>query len=110
MIKLTPAPTFAADVGIMAPGKDEPQTIRIVFRHKTRTQFRAWWESVSGKTDEENLSCIIDSWSGVVSDVGAEVPYSREALDALLDGYPTATLAILKAYQSALFEGKQKNS
>lgn len=109
MLRLNPHPTFVATVPLTVPGSAEPVSIEITFRHKTRKQFAAWWETVSDKTDVDNLTHLIDSWNGPADDAGEPVPFSRDALEKLADAYPVSALEILRAYQRELFESRIKN-
>ena len=96
MFLLQPKPTFQSKV------------VTFEFKHKGRKALKAFFESLndtdSGRTDSEALLELINNWFGV------DETFTPEALDTLLDNYPSAARAIFDAYNRDLFEGKQKNS
>jgi hypothetical protein len=106
MFVLNPKPTFKHAVTIPTPVGDA--TLTLEFKHKGRKALDAFIESL--KSDDaqrpvyEIIPEIVVGWEGI------DTPFSAEALDALLDNYPTASNAIFNAYASALVEGVQKNS
>jgi hypothetical protein len=109
MFKLTPKPTFEVPVQLTVPGQPEPETVRIVFNHKTAEGIATWYAKHVEATAKEGLLEVIVSWSGVVDEEGREVPFSGEALDRLLHGYSTAAAEIMRAYVRGLTESRVKN-
>lgn len=107
-LRLVPNPSFRAQVSLSIPGA-EAAVIEVEFRHKGRTEFAAWWESATGRRDEEILGDVIAGWSDVIDGNGEQVGYSREALALLLDRYPAAAIELRDAYARALFEAREKN-
>lgn len=103
MFKLNPDPTFRASVAISVPGSDKPQTIAVDFKHLPKSALRDYFSGIEGKTDGEALGAIIAGWSGVDTD------YSPEALDLLLDNYPTAAAELFDAYRRELLDASRKN-
>ena len=106
MFQLQPKPTFKSDVTIVTPGGGEGK-IKFEFKHMGRKALKAFFESLGegegARQDNDALLDIIQGWEGV------DEKFSPEALDTLLDNYPSAAKAIFEAYNRGLFEGKQKN-
>lgn len=109
MFKINPDATFKTKVNLTVPGKADPAVLDIEFRHKGREAFAAWWASVEGKTDAENLSGVIVSWSGPLDDSGNPVEYSESALAQMIDHYPASAGELFLAYRKALWESRAKN-
>lgn len=106
MFVLQPKPTFKAEVVIPTPTGEGKITFE--FKHKGRKALKAFFESLgegdTARPDSEALLDLIADWSGV------DEKFSPEALDMLLDNYPSSAKAIFEAYNKGLFEGRQKNS
>lgn len=110
--RLVPAPTFEALVPVLVPGATGPAMLRMVFRHKGRRDLEAWMAAAiqgAGGSDAEWLAKVISGWSGVSDLAGADVPYTSEALAALLDAYPAAGRQIYETYLEALTGERRKN-
>lgn len=105
MFKLQPNPTFKRDVTIKTADGDGK--IKFEFKHKGRKALKAFYDSLgegeTARPDAEALLELIADWSG------ADGKFSPEALDQLLDDYPTAAKSIFEEYNLGLFEGKAKN-
>lgn len=108
MFTLNPNPTFKSEVSFLTPSG--PAKITVVFRHKGRKALKAFMDSLTDakpdgslREDIDIVSEIVDGWEGV------DVEFSKEALDTLLDNYPSSARAILDAYLPALVEGQAKN-
>lgn len=108
MFRLTPNPTFTADVKVTVPGADAQAVLTLTFRHKGRKALKAWIEGAAERPDAEFLDEVIESWRGVETATGA-VAYSRETLAELLDAYPAAGGEIFDAYLRALTRAREKN-
>ena len=106
MFALQPKPTFEADVTITTPGGGEGK-VTFQFKHLGRKALKSFYESLGegeeARKDHEALMDLIAGWKGV------DTPFSAEALETLLDNYPSASMALFDAYNKALFEAKQKN-
>ena len=89
--RLIANPTFWATVLIPAPGT-AAQPLELEFRHRTRSQLKAFGESLSGRTDDQIVPEMIVSWRG------ADAEFSPEALVELLEQYPAAAGEIAAAY------------
>lgn len=105
MFKINANPTFKCKVQISIAGSDKPGTIEVEFRHFPRAKLKAFYDAMktSDEDDAHHLKLIIAGWSGV------DVPYSDEALEALLDQYPAAARELFAAYSTELLESKRKN-
>ena len=106
MFVLQPKPVFTSDVIIPTPSGDGKITFE--FKHMGRKALKAFFESLgdddTSRPDNEALLDLISNWFGV------DEKFSPEALEPLLDNYPSAAKAIFEAYNKGLFEGKGKNS
>lgn len=65
MLKLTPAPTFKAKVGIPIPGGDKPVQVEFEFRAMSRTELQQWFTDSRDRPDEERLPLVVTGWAGV---------------------------------------------
>lgn len=106
MFKLQASPTFEAPVRIASPAGE--QVLTLVFRHKTRAEFKAYFERVAaseGDTPEAKVVCeIVEGWKDV------DTPFSEAAVAELLQNYFGAVTAIFDAYFAALTQAKRGNS
>lgn len=109
MFKLEPNPTFALKVQLHLPGIDAPAVLELTARHHGRTALKAWLERASEATDADFLAEVVADWKGVFGPGDVAVPFSRDALAQLLEAFPAAGAAIVRAYLTELSEGKQKN-
>lgn len=105
MFVLQPKPTFKSEVIINTPQGEGK--VKFEFKHMGRKSLKAFFESLgegdTARQDSEALLDLVAGWEGV------DEKFSPEALDTLLDNYPSAAKAIFEAYNRGLFEGKQKN-
>lgn len=108
MFVLQPKPTFKVPVSIPTPSGVAGK-FTVEFRHKGRKAFREFVETFTAdkegdvRSDADALDEIIADWKGV------DAPYSKEALETLLDNFPAAARELFSAYNAALFEGKVDN-
>jgi len=58
--------------------------------------------------DSDIARQVLVGWSGITDDEGEEVPFSKAALDRLLD-VPMLATAIVTTYFKSLQGAKQKN-
>jgi hypothetical protein len=103
MLKLQPNPTFRAAAQISIPGEASPARVEVEFRHLGREALTTYFQGLEGRSDLDALADIVVGWSGV------DAAFSREALAALLDAYPTAALALFEAFRRECLEAKAKN-
>ena len=105
MFRINPAPTFTAPVEITVPGEAQKASLSMTFKHLGKKARKQYFEERLGKEDDaEILSGIIVGWEG------ADTPYSREALESLLDNYELAATEIMHAYGAVLMGAAEKNS
>lgn len=107
--RIVPSPTFRVKVPLTVPGAEARGVIEIEFRHKGRTEFAEWWQSVDGRKDAEIIGDVIAGWSDVIGQAGEQEAYTPEALALLLDRFPAAAIELRDAYTRALFEAREKN-
>ena len=98
--KLKPNPTFKADVTIPVPG-DEPGIVTFTFKHRPIKEL-ADLEKVEGKHISQFLLEITEGWA--LSD-----EFNQSNVETLLDNYPRAGEAIMKAYYAELLGNREKN-
>ena len=104
MFKLNPNPTFVGTATIAVPG-GEAEKLRLVFKHKTRDDAKAFFERAA-KSDEPEAKLlleIVDGWEGVDTD------FSEAAIGALLQNYHPAAQAIFEAYMAELTAARRGN-
>lgn len=104
IFKLNPDPTFEAPVVIAVPGKPAAK-LRLIFRHKTRDEAKAFFERAAN-SDEKESTQLLEIVAGWV-DVDAE--FSEVALGQLLQNYHSAAQAIFEAYTGALTQARRGN-
>lgn len=110
MFKIDPAPTFTCPVRLSVPGSDAAVPVTLTFKHKRARELDAWLKaSRDRENDAEFLAEVIAGWAGIGDSEGKPVPYSREALELLLDAYPSAGLELLLAYRRQLADARAKN-
>lgn len=103
MFKLQPKPTFKARVPITLPGETRAAEIEVEFKHLSVEQVREFFEGLVGKTDAQALGEIVVGWSGV------DQAFSPEALDTLLNNFPSASGSFFDIFRRELLEGRRKN-
>jgi hypothetical protein len=109
MIKLTPNPTFPVDIELPVPGEAEPGKLTLHVRWMSRTDRQAWFEAAKQKEDADALHEVLAGWEGPVDESGAPVPYTLDALKALLNNYEKVTDRVVKAIAQGYREGRVKN-
>ena len=104
-LRLNPAPTFRAKVGIPVPGQEKPEVIVCEFKHMTRDAFRAFSEQVNAGTVSEvdSLMAMLAGWDGV------DAPFSREAVQTMVQAYHGAAYAIAQDYARELTAARLGN-
>ena len=110
MFKLVANPTFSCPVHISVPGTDTPATLQVTFKHKTARQLTAWLlASVSRTDDATYLEEVIADIKPLADADGKPTPYSRAALEALLDQFPASGPELVQAYRKQLADARAKN-
>ena len=98
---LVAAPTFELAVPIPVAGK-KPVLVTFTFLHRTKTQIKEYFDAnkdaddldvICGKRDSED-----DTERGSAISWELEEPFNRENVEQLLENYPGAGQAIIKAY------------
>lgn len=105
MFRITPNPTFSSPVSLSLPGSDVGQVLQVTWRHKRKREIGA---ALEGNVTEF-LRSVIESWSGIVDEHDKPVPYSVEALDILLDAYPSSGAELIQAYMRQIADARAKN-
>ena len=111
MIKLQPDPTFTADVRLTVPGQAEPAVVPMTFKYMTAEQVTQWFKDNGAVEKTEAMRALVLGWDekAVAGPDGTAVPFSADALSALLKNYIPATGEILQAWQTGLSESRIKN-
>lgn len=89
--RINPEPTFRVTVEIPAAGMPD-QELDVEFRRKTKDELVAFFSSFAGRNDGDILMEIVSGWHN------CETPFSKEALEAVMQTYPAAGKAILAKY------------
>lgn len=115
MFVLNQSATYTWPVEISFPtngGKHEKQSFDVVFKRLTQKRLKEYLEAVDTGNDKLNdeTFCreVLAGFKGIVDDKGEEVPFSEEALDALLN-IPSVAKAIVMAYLASIAGAKAKN-
>lgn len=106
MFSINPNPTFAAEVAIPVAGGGT-EKLNLLFKHKRRDDVREFFarasEGADGESDADVLLEIVEGWEDV------DAPFSREALDQLVQNYPAAPRAIFDTYLAELTGQRRGN-
>ncbi|CBJ37898.1 conserved protein of unknown function [Ralstonia solanacearum CMR15] len=106
MFSINPKPTFTAEAAIPVAGGGT-EKLQLVFKHKTRDEVKAFFAQAGAGADDQSdadvLLEIVAGWEGV------DVPFSREALDQLVQNYPAAPRAIFDTYLAELTGQRRGN-
>lgn len=103
MLKLQPFPTFKCPAHISIAGQERPIEIEVEFKYFGKKDLAAYYAGLAGKSDADGLSEIMVGWGKV------DAPYSREALETLLENYPRSAADLFEAFRRELLEAKRKN-
>lgn len=109
MFKLNQSGQFSWPIEVLIPtdgGKHDRQTFDGVFKRKTKEELAALTER-EGMTDDAFVREVLIGWKGITDD-GAEVPFSEEALGQVL-AIPGVSAAIVSAYIGAVQGLRRKN-
>ena len=117
LFRITPAPTFQAEVALVVPGQAEPFKLTVTFRHHGKKAFDAMVEAAAAREKAgeplepaEWIAKLVVDWGPEVVDTRDEpVPFSVANLATLLDNYPAAFYEFNAAYGRALVEARAKN-
>ena len=100
-LRLDPAPTFKAKVGIPVPGLG-PADVEFTFHHRSRKEITAWRDAAAEATDAEAVMQMALGW-----DLDDE--FNAENVERLCDNYPGAGTAIFVGYLAELRGARAKN-
>ncbi|MHB1098251.1 MAG: hypothetical protein ACYCZR_01735 [Burkholderiales bacterium] len=95
MFRIALEPTYTIPVEIDIPGKSPKPSFDATFRRLSKSEYQGLMES--NPNPSELAREVLVGWRGVVDGEGREIPFSAEALDALLDILPVAD-SIFLAY------------
>lgn len=102
MFKLEPNPTFASTVPISTPDGDSVP-LRVVFKHKKRSELNAFLEA-SGRNEDQMLKEMIASSPDLPE--GMEL---YEFLAQVIENYPAAPSDFIRHYVKELAGSRIKN-
>lgn len=109
MLSIVPPLTFSAPARIVTPGGASFE-LGVTWRHLGSRAFAAWAARADkASSDAAFINEVIQAWTGVGDEQGNPLPYSLEALERLLDAYPSAGVQLFAAYRSALVDARAKN-
>lgn len=117
MFRLTPNPTFTCTAMLSRPDSDKPVAIDVTWKHKGTREVAEWRMSAgkpgpdgNARTDADLLAEVIAGWGAqVVGDGDKPEPYSRTALDRLLETFPAASIELFTCYVNRLTDARAKN-
>lgn len=104
-LKLNPAPTFRAKVGIPVPGQEQPEQIVCIFKHMTREEYQRFSapEALAKLSDIDTLMALLAGWEEV------DEAFSREAVAKMTQAYHGAAFAITAAFAAELTKARLGN-
>ena len=108
-LRIVPAPTFSAEVGISVPGQIEPERLRVTFKYMPAARFTAFLESTAGRADVDIVADVVSDIAGLQDEEGQPLPYSRGALEKLCAHYQPAALELYAAWLREHQQAKGKN-
>jgi Phage tail assembly chaperone len=100
-LKLVPAPTFCAKVGIPMAGGEAVQ-VEFTFKHRTRDALDEFIRTRAERDDIESFLAMVEGWE-------LEDEFNRENVILLLQNYIGAGLAVYRTYVEELVQAKLKN-
>lgn len=101
LFSLTPNPMFKADVDIPVPGGSTVK-VNFTFKHKTRSEFKEFFESLQGREDADIILDIAAGW-------GLKDDFSRENVEQLTENYIGSARAILDKYVQEISGARRGN-
>ena len=105
-LKLISEPTFKAKVPVPVAGADKPVMVEMTFKHKTRTDFLKWRDTLPNEGESRpDLDAVMDVLCGWELDD----QFNRENVETLLENYLGAAFNILQTYTDQLLQAQLKN-
>ena len=113
MLKITPEPTFEADVEITVPGQEETGTIPLTFKYMDRDEYLAWLEpdvkpAKKGKA-KKKAKTVAESFPEFVLGWGLDEEFTPEKIEIFLRSYPVAYREIFEYHSTSLLGSRVKN-
>jgi hypothetical protein len=102
MLKLKPNPTFSADVCIPVPGSAD-EKINLIFKHKNQEEMKRFQSGLAESDDVTAIMEIVADWEGI------DQPFSREAVEQLVNNYHGVGHPIFRAYFAELNKARLGN-
>lgn len=97
-LRINPSPEFEYPVEISSPG-GVPQTLLVRFRYRDKPTALDWFRVVQTREVGSEVDTLLEA---IVGWSGADVPFSRDNLAALLANYHRADSELLMGYLSGL--------
>lgn len=109
MFKINQRPTFKRQVAIPVPSDagHEPQSISVTFRALPEREL-AEFNTLTLDGQKDLLRAVIAHVEDVLDDEDAQIPFSSELLDDLMD-WSFARLALMRDYATAIAEARAGN-
>lgn len=102
MFKLQPDATFTAVAQIPVAGQGtKPLTLE--FKYHDRDALARFFDSLSGRKDEEIIAEVVTGWKG------ADADFTQDRLAKLLRDYPGAAGAIVRTFLEEASGARAKN-
>lgn len=105
LFTLDPAPTFAWDVALTAPG-GESRPLRVVYRHMGKERLALWRAEVAMRPESDELDILLEVMAGWEN---TDQPFSREALSRLLDNHHRAAEELYLGFLQGLAGARRGN-
>lgn len=104
-LKLNPAPTFRAKVGIPVPGQEQPEQIVCIFRHMTREEYQRFSspDELAKRSEVDTLMALMAGWEEV------DEAFSRDAVARMVQAYHGAPFVIAAAFAAELTKARLGN-
>ncbi|CAH1387019.1 phage tail assembly chaperone [Candidatus Nitrotoga sp. M5] len=107
MFKIQPSPTFWGKVPVGIPGVAKPAMLDIEFQHKKREEIQAIClrmkdNEISPQNIKTTAKEVVVGWKEV------DEEFSQDALELLLENFPSAASAMVETYLKESIEAKGK--
>lgn len=104
MFPVTPNPTFTVEtVPVTLPGKAEPVTVGIEFKHRTAEELQEFQATFGEVPLHEAMHEVVVGWTGFSQ------PFSADALKQVCKAYPVVAKELWRTYLDELTTSKRKN-
>lgn len=112
MLKITPDPTFSADVKITVPGQEKPGTIPLTFKYMGSSEFKKFADQFLEITEEDvkhKKDPTPDHFMDFVEKWGLEEEFTKKNVEIFMNNYPAAFFEILLKYRELAHRSRLKN-